>query len=190
MRAVDGARVVRPMPPALAQAWPGLSVESYCLSWASRVVSGLLGLDEVPQSLDDGTSHLATTHTDAMASWRSAKAALRALWQDEVAATAEQQAIGLQLRPPLPPLRGMWFPYAMPTPARFWMHRTPAPLDMLFIRDGVVTAIEAHTRPCMRLPCPSYGPPQPVDGVLELAAGQAEALGIRVGSPVRIEALP
>jgi len=108
----------------------------------------------------------------------------------EVAATAEQQAIGLQLRPPLPPLRGMWFPYAMPTPARFWMHRTPAPLDMLFIRDGVVTAIEAHTRPCMRLPCPSYGPPQPVDGVLELAAGQAEALGIRVGSPVRIEALP
>jgi uncharacterized membrane protein (UPF0127 family) len=29
-----------------------------------------------------------------------------------------------------------------------------------------------------------------VDGVVELAAGQAEALGIRVGSPVRIEALP
>jgi uncharacterized membrane protein (UPF0127 family) len=83
----------------------------------------------------------------------------------------------------------MWFPYAIPTPARFWMHRTPAPLDMLFIRDGVVVAIEAHARPCMRLPCPSYGPPQPVDGVVELAAGQAEALGIRVGSPVRIEAL-
>jgi uncharacterized membrane protein (UPF0127 family) len=108
----------------------------------------------------------------------------------EVAATAEQQAIGLQLRPPLPPLRGMWFPYAVPTPARFWMHRTPAPLDMLFIRDGAVTAIEAHTQPCMRLPCRSYGPNEPVDGVLELAAGQAEALGIRVGSPVRIEALP
>lgn len=107
----------------------------------------------------------------------------------EVAATASQQALGLQLRPPLPPLRGMWFPYAMPTPARFWMHRTPSPLDMLFIRDGVVVAIEAHTQPCMRLPCPSYGPPQPVDGVVELAAGQAEALGIRVGSPVRIEAL-
>jgi uncharacterized membrane protein (UPF0127 family) len=97
--------------------------------------------------------------------------------------------MGLQLRPPLPPLRGMWFPYGMPTPARFWMHRTPAPLDMLFIRDGVVLAIEAHTQPCMRLPCPSYGPNEPVDGVVELAAGQAEALGIRVGSPVRIEAL-
>jgi uncharacterized protein len=107
----------------------------------------------------------------------------------EVAATLHQQALGLQLRPPLPPLRGMWFPYAMPTPARFWMHRTPAPLDMLFIRAGVVVAIEAHTRPCPRLPCPSYGPDQPVDGVVELAAGQAEALGIGVGTPVRIEAL-
>jgi uncharacterized membrane protein (UPF0127 family) len=105
----------------------------------------------------------------------------------EVAATPRQQAMGLQLRPPLPPLRGMWFPYAMPTPARFWMHRTPAPLDMLFIRDGRVVAIEAHAQPCMRLPCRSYGPDQAVDGVLELAAGQAEALGITVGSPVRIE---
>jgi len=108
----------------------------------------------------------------------------------EVAATLDQQAIGLQLRPPLPPLRGMWFPYAMPTPARFWMHRTPAPLDMLFIRDGKVVAIEAHTRPCLRLPCRSYGPDLPVDGVVELAAGQAEALGLTVGSPARIEALP
>jgi uncharacterized membrane protein (UPF0127 family) len=108
----------------------------------------------------------------------------------EVAATPRQQAMGLQLRPPLPPLRGMWFPYAMPTPATFWMHRTPAPLDMLFIREGRVVAIEAHTKPCMRLPCPSYGPAGPVDGVVELAAGQAEALGIVVGSPARIEALP
>lgn len=108
----------------------------------------------------------------------------------EVASTPRQQAMGLQLRPPLPPLRGMWFPYAMPTPARFWMHRTPAPLDMVFIRNGVVVAIEAHTRPCMHLPCPSYGPDEPVDGVVELGAGQAAALGIQVGSSARIGALP
>jgi uncharacterized protein len=41
----------------------------------------------------------------------------------------------------------------------------------------------------MSLPCRSYGPDQAVDGVLELAGGRAEALGIRVGTPVRIEAL-
>jgi len=95
--------------------------------------------------------------------------------------------MGLQLRGPLPPLRGMWFPYAAPTLARFWMHRTPEPLDMLFVSQGRVIAIEANAQPCMRLPCRSYGPDQSVDGVLELAAGQASALGIAVGTAVRID---
>lgn len=106
----------------------------------------------------------------------------------EVADTPQRQAWGMQLRPPLPPLRGMWFPYPVPTPARFWMHRTPEPLDMLFVRDGRVVAIEANAAPCPRLPCRSYGPVEPVDGVVELAGGQAEALGLRVGSPAEIEA--
>ena len=97
-----------------------------------------------------------------------------------------QMAIGLQLRPPLPPLRGMWFRFSPPTPVRFWMHRTPSPLDMLFVRDRQVVAISAAAQPCMHLPCPTYGIAEPVDGVLELAAGQAQALGITIGTPVRI----
>ena len=83
----------------------------------------------------------------------------------------------------------MWFPYSPPSLARFWMHHTPEPLDMLFVLGGRVVAIEAHTKPCLHLPCRSYGPDQAVDGVLELAAGQAAALGIQVGSSVRIEAI-
>ena len=107
----------------------------------------------------------------------------------EVARTPRQQTMGLQLRPALPPLRGMWFPYATPTPAHFWMHRTPAALDMLFVRGNRVIAIEANARPCMQLPCRSYGPGELVDGVIELAAGQAAAQGLAVGSPVRIESI-
>jgi uncharacterized membrane protein (UPF0127 family) len=107
----------------------------------------------------------------------------------EVADEPHEQAKGLQLRPPLPALQGMWFPFDRPTPARFWMHRTPASLDMVFVRDGRVVAIEARTQPCMQLPCRSYGPDEPVDGVIELGAGQAEAKGIGVGTPVRIEPL-
>jgi uncharacterized membrane protein (UPF0127 family) len=107
----------------------------------------------------------------------------------EVADEPHEQAKGLQLRPPLPALRGMWFPFSRPTPARFWMHRTPESLDMLFVRDGRVVAIEARTQPCMQLPCRSYGPDEPVDGVIELGAGQAEAKGIGLGTPVRIEPL-
>jgi hypothetical protein len=110
----------------------------------------------------------------------------------EQALTPREQTLGLQLRPPLPPLRGMWFPFRQPQHAFFWMHRTPAALDMLFVRDGRVQHIVPRAQPCPRLPCPAFGPSDelPVEGVLELAAGQAEALGIRTGQPVRIELLP
>ena len=106
--------------------------------------------------------------------------------QLEVARTPQQQSWGLMGRPPLAPLRGMWFPYDQPQVLKFWMHRTPAPLDMLFIRDRRVIAIEANTSPCPRLPCRSYGPDQAADSVVELAAGEASRLGIRVGSPALI----
>ncbi len=94
------------------------------------------------------------------------------------------------MRPPLPPLHGMWFAFQPPNPARFWMHRTLAPLDMVFVRAGVVASIEASVPPCPRLPCPSYGTGDPVDGVIELGAGEAARLGIRVGTPVEIRSLP
>ena len=108
----------------------------------------------------------------------------------EVARTPQQQMWGLQLRPPLKPLRGMLFPFEPAQPVKFWMHRTPAALDMLFVREGRVIAIEANAAPCLRLPCPSYGPEAPSDGVVELGAGQALALGITVGSlaPIQIKA--
>lgn len=109
--------------------------------------------------------------------------------QLEVADRPEEQAMGLQLRGPLPPLRGMWFPFSPPSLLRFWMHRTPEPLDMVFVSQGRVIAVVAGAAPCPRLPCRSYGPDQPGDGVIELAAGQAEALGIAVGTEVRIELL-
>jgi len=107
----------------------------------------------------------------------------------EVPRTDRQYAIGLQRRGPLPPLQGMWFGYQPPAVARFWMHQTPEPLDMLFVRAGKVIQIVAPAAPCMRLPCRSYGPDQVVDGVLEIGAGQAAALGIGVGTALRIESL-
>jgi len=110
--------------------------------------------------------------------------------QLEVARSFQQQSWGLMGRPPLAPLRGMWFPYDQPQTLKFWMHHTPAPLDMLFLRAGRVIAIEAGAKPCPHLPCRSYGPDEPADGVVELAAGQAELLGLRVGSAARITALP
>ena len=108
--------------------------------------------------------------------------------QLEVADEQHEQAMGLQLRGPLPPLRGMWFPFEDAL-LRFWMHRTPEPLDMIFINDNRVIAIEANTTPCPRLPCRSYGPDQPGDAVVELATGEARRLGIEVGSEAVIRPL-
>ena len=105
----------------------------------------------------------------------------------EVASTPEQQRLGLMARPPLPPLRGMWFPFPKPQPLRFWMYQTPSPLDMLFLRGGAVIAIATDARPCLKLPCPDYGPDADSDGVVELAAGEAKRLGIRVGSRALIQ---
>jgi uncharacterized membrane protein (UPF0127 family) len=103
--------------------------------------------------------------------------------------TPQQHAWGLMMRPPLPPRRGMWFAFLPAQPARFWMHRTPNPLDLVYIRNNQVLKIDRALPACMRLPCPVYGTEVPVDGVLEIGAGQAASLGITVGAPVRIESL-
>ena len=106
--------------------------------------------------------------------------------QLEVPRTQHQYSLGLMQRPPLGPLRGMWFRFDPPEPARFWMHQTISPLDMIFVREGRVIAIEAAAQPCPRLPCRSYGPQEPADGVVEIDAGEAARLGVVVGSPAPI----
>ena len=98
--------------------------------------------------------------------------------------------MGLMQRQALPSLRGMWFPFDRPQPLRFWMFNTLAPLDMLFVRQGQVIEIESMVPPCPSLPCPSYGPGQPADGVVELGAGEANRLGIEVGDSAHIHTIP
>ena len=108
----------------------------------------------------------------------------------EVAQSPEQQRLGLMQRPPLPPLRGMWFPFETPRPLRFWMLNTLAPLDMIFVRGNTVVSIQSRVPVCPGLPCPSYGPRQLADGVVELAAGEAERIGIEVGDPAIVCTFP
>jgi uncharacterized membrane protein (UPF0127 family) len=108
----------------------------------------------------------------------------------EVPRTPRQFSMGLQMRPALPPMRGMWFVFNPPSLVSFWMHRTLAPLDLIFIADNRILTIEPNVPICPRLPCPSYGPDVPVDSVVELGAGEAQRLGLKPGSPVEIRRLP
>ncbi len=107
----------------------------------------------------------------------------------EVARTPEQIARGLMFRKDLPPDRGMLFVYEPPQPARFWMKNVTVPLDVVFLREGVVMDIAHSMPPCRGDMCPLYGPDGPVDQVIELRGGRANELGLAVGDPVRVEFL-
>ncbi len=107
----------------------------------------------------------------------------------EVADQPQEQRLGLMQRPALPPLRGMWFPFKPARPLRFWMLNTLAPLDMVFVHQDEVIAIEAEVPICPALPCKSFGPMADADGVIELGSGEAKRLGLGVGDAVVIETI-
>jgi uncharacterized membrane protein (UPF0127 family) len=107
----------------------------------------------------------------------------------EVADQPNEQRLGLMQRPALPPLRGMWFPFKPARPLRFWMLNTLAPLDMVFVHQDEVIAIEAEVPTCPALPCKSFGPMADADSVIELGAGEAKRLGLAIGDAVVIETI-
>jgi uncharacterized protein len=110
----------------------------------------------------------------------------------EVASTAQEQEIGLMNRPSMPLNHGMVFNFTPPVPARFWMKNTLIPLDMLFLREGKIKNIQSNVPPCKADPCPNYGPDNQelIDQVVELNAGQAQKLGLKVGDKLTIEKIP
>lgn len=109
--------------------------------------------------------------------------------QLEVAKTPQQQALGLMFRTSLPDERGMLFPFNRPRIAGFWMKNCKIALDMIFLRNGVVKAIQVQAPPCQQEPCPSYGPDVPVDMVIELRGGRSQELGVKVGDRIPIQFL-
>ncbi|MEG4344909.1 DUF192 domain-containing protein [Microcoleus sp. A003_D6] len=107
----------------------------------------------------------------------------------EVAKTPEQQAMGLMYRTSLADDRGMLFEFKPARWVNFWMKNCQISLDMIFLRDGVVEAIEVSAPPCTADPCPTYGPNTTVDRVIELRGGRAAELGVKVGDRIEIEFL-
>ena len=112
----------------------------------------------------------------------------------EVADDHNERRIGLMHRPPLPARHGMWFRFDRPMPISMWMLNTPSSLDMVFIHQQRVMAIERRVPPCRAVPCPTYfadrdgdGNPDLVDAVIELRAGEADRLGLALGETVTIE---
>jgi uncharacterized membrane protein (UPF0127 family) len=105
----------------------------------------------------------------------------------EMARDAAAQERGLMYRTDIADDGGMLFaPYppdgGPPQRASFWMHDTPTPLDIIFIRpDHTIARIAENAVPFDETPIRSE---EAVIAVLELKGGRASALGIRQGDRV------
>ena len=100
----------------------------------------------------------------------------------EMALAPEQQMVGLMFRRSVGPAEGMLFDWGVPRESNMWMRNTITSLDMLFIAaDGRIHRIAERTVPLSLATVASNGP---VRATLELAAGTAERLKLRVGDRV------
>jgi uncharacterized membrane protein (UPF0127 family) len=100
----------------------------------------------------------------------------------EMALTPEQQAVGMMFRVNLAPDSGMLFDWGSPRRSQMWMRNTVSSLDMLFIDEaGVIRRVAERTVPYSLAVVDSL---VPVRATLEVPAGTAERLDIRVGDKV------
>jgi hypothetical protein len=103
-------------------------------------------------------------------------------FQVEMALTMDQQEVGLMFRPSVAADGGMLFDWVNPRISQMWMKNTISSLDMLFIdQEGIVRRIVEHAVPQSLAIIDSL---VPVRATLEVAAGTAERLDIRVGDKV------
>jgi uncharacterized membrane protein (UPF0127 family) len=104
-----------------------------------------------------------------------------------LADSAPRQSQGLMFVRSLPQMRGMLFVHDEPRALSMWMKNTYIPLDMVFIgSDGRIQQIIANTKPHS---LDIIRSDKPARAVLEIAGGEAQRLGLRVGQRVQHAAL-
>lgn len=100
----------------------------------------------------------------------------------EIARSVEQQACGMMFRDTIKPGTGMSFPMSPPRETAFWMENTILPLDIIYISPkGRVLNVQ-RGQPYSRQALPSAGI---TADVIELAAGEADRIGLKPGDRVR-----
>ncbi len=111
-------------------------------------------------------------------------------WSVAVARTSSQQAHGLAGCQAIPEGHGLYFPFKPPAPVSFWMKDMVIPIDIIWLADGKVVGIVENVPPPRNLKgakLPFYQPPVPVDGVLEIGAGEAKGNRIGIGTKIAFD---
>lgn len=101
----------------------------------------------------------------------------------EVAATADEQQCGLMYRKKMKQQAGMIFPFSPPRPATFWMENTFLPLDLIFVGPDSRVISVGNGKPFSRDMIDSNGV---AASVVELNAGEAKRIGLKVGDKVEL----
>jgi hypothetical protein len=141
----------------------------------------LIGVAEEAHSLFQGSAVLSTSLPTTSLTINDKSLSL------EIVTSTQDVQHGLSDRVSMPLDHGMLFVFDAPSVQRFWMYHMHFPLDMIFLRDGVVVDMVKN------LPAPSTFSPIPAtytskteaDMVLEINAGQAEAYGMKEGEIIK-----
>ena len=106
----------------------------------------------------------------------------------EVAENVLEQAHGLMFREHMEEERGMLFIFKTENIYPFWMKNTLIPLDMIWMNDKKeIVYIHKGAEPCKTMICPSINPATPARYVLEVNAGVADIMGLKVGDTLTVE---
>ncbi|MCW2309758.1 DUF192 domain-containing protein [Rhodobium gokarnense] len=101
----------------------------------------------------------------------------------EIADTTAERTRGLMYRREMAPDHGMLFDFKRSELLSFWMKNTYISLDMIFIAaDGTVNFIARDTVPEST---DLVSPPERARFVLEVVAGTADRIGLKVGDRAR-----
>jgi len=106
----------------------------------------------------------------------------------EVARTPTHQERGLMFRYSLSENQGMLFVFDNSGDYPFWMHNTFIALDIIWLDETKkVVFMEENAQPCpAQGDCPDIDPLQNAKYVLEVNAGTAEKIGLKVGDVIQI----
>jgi uncharacterized membrane protein (UPF0127 family) len=169
-----------------------MRVHTYLVMMAGIFLLGCSPPAELPRSASEPTQLPTKASIDVTKPGQtlpiSAKAIIAGqVIQLEVAQTPQQQEIGLMNRTTLADDHGMLFQFSELQAVSFWMKNTLIPLDIVFLRDGVVKAIALNVPPCTSDPCPVYGSGTQINQVIELRGKRTTELGLKVGDRVTIQ---
>jgi len=107
----------------------------------------------------------------------------------EVVEKNEDMELGLMFRKYLEPDRGMLFVFSNEGKYSFWMKNTLIPLDIIWLdANHEAVSIAKDAQPCKDNVCKTIAPNQKANYVLELNAGTADKINLKIGDKLNFNA--